>query len=60
MVKIFDVATWIVIILSITNYFGWTSIPWILIQIPAATIGAIWVWAILVVTVILIVNGSNK
>ncbi len=60
MVNIFNVATWIVIILSITNYFGWTSIPWILIQIPAAAIGAIWVWAILVATVIVIVNGSNK
>ena len=60
MVNKFNVATWIVILLSITNYLGWTSIPWILLKVPAAIIGAIWVWAILVATVMVIVNGNNK
>lgn len=60
MVNKFDVATWIVILLSITNYFGWTSIPWILIKIPAAIIGVIWIWAIVVATVMIIVDDNNK
>ena len=51
--------SWMVIILYITNHCGWTSIPWILLKIPAAIIGVIWVWAILVATVILIVNGKQ-
>jgi hypothetical protein len=46
----------IVAILSLTNYFGWTTIPWILIQIPATVIIAIWVWAIVVATIIVINN----
>jgi hypothetical protein len=46
----------IVAILSLTNYFGWTTIPWILIQIPATVIIAIWVWAIIVATIIVINN----
>ena len=60
MVNKFNVATWIVILLSITNYLGWTSRPWILLKVPAAIIGVIWVWAILVATVMVIVNGNNK
>lgn len=45
---------WIVILLSITNYFGWTSIPWILIKIPAAIIAGLWTWAIILATIIVI------
>jgi hypothetical protein len=60
MVNKFNVATWIVILLSITNYFGWTSIPWILLKVPAAIIGVIWIWAIVVATVMIIVNDNNK
>lgn len=45
---------WIVILLSITNYFGWTSIPWILLQIPAAIIVGLWIWAIILATIIVI------
>ena len=46
----------IVAILSLTNYFGWTTIPWILIQIPAAVVIAIWIWAMVVATIIVIKN----
>ena len=60
MVNKFNVATWIVILLSITNYLEWTSIPWILLKVPAAIIGVVWVWAILVATVMVIVNSNNK
>lgn len=49
----------IVAILSLTNYFGWTAIPWILIQIPATVIIAIWVWAIVVATIIVIKNYTK-
>ena len=45
---------WIVILLSITNYFGWTSIPWILIKIPATIIAGLWIWAIILATIIVI------
>ena len=54
MVNKFNVATWIVILLSITNYFGWTSIPWVLIKIPAAIIAGLWIWAIILATIIVI------
>ena len=46
----------IVAILSLTNYFGWTTIPWILIQIPATVVIAIWIWAMVVATIIVIKN----
>ncbi len=46
----------IVAILSLTNYLEWTSIPWILIQIPAAVVIAIWVWAIVIASIIIIKN----
>ena len=49
----------IVAILSLTNYFGWTTIPWILIQIPAAVVIAIWIWAIVVATIIVIKNNTK-
>ena len=49
----------IVAILSLTNYFGWTTIPWILIQIPATVVIAIWVWAIVVATIIVIKNYTK-
>lgn len=49
----------IVAILSLTNYFGWTTIPWILIQIPAAIVIAIWVWAIVIASIIIIKNYNK-
>ena len=49
----------IVAILSLINYFGWTTIPWILIQIPAAVVIAIWVWAIVVASIIIIKNYNK-
>lgn len=54
MINKFTAISWIVITLLITNYFGWTSIPWLILQIPAAIIGVIWVWAIIVATIITI------
>lgn len=60
MINKFQAISYLVATLLLTNYFGWTSIPWILLKIPAAIIGVIWVWAILVATVMVIVNGSNK
>lgn len=54
MINKFTAISWIVITLLITNYFGWTSIPWLILQIPAAIIGVIWVWAIIVATIIVI------
>jgi hypothetical protein len=56
MVNKFNVATWIVILLSITNYLEWTSIPWILLQIPAAVIAVIWIYAIIMASIIIIKN----
>ena len=49
----------IVAILSLTNYFGWTTIPWILIQIPAAIVIAIWIWVMVVATIIVIKNYTK-
>jgi hypothetical protein len=56
MVNKFNVATWIVIILSMTNYFGWTSIPWILLKVPAAIIVGLWIYAIIMASIIIIKN----
>ena len=60
MINKFQAISCLVVTLLLTNYLEWTSIPWILLKIPAAIIGVIWVWAILVATVMVIVNGSNK
>ena len=49
----------IVAILSLTNYFGWTTVPWILIQIPAAIVIVIWIWAMVVATIIVIKNYTK-
>ena len=49
----------IVAILSLTNYFKWTAIPWILIQIPATVIIAIWIWAIIIASIIIIKNYNK-
>lgn len=54
MINKFTAISWIVITLLITNYFGWTSIPWLILQIPATIIGVIWVWAIIVATIIVV------
>ena len=60
MINKFQAISYLVATFLLTNYFGWTSIPWILLKVPAAIIGVIWVWAILVATVMLIINGNNK
>ncbi len=54
MINKFNVISWIVVILLVTNYFGWTSIPWLLLQIPATIIAVIWIWVIIVATIITI------
>jgi hypothetical protein len=59
MMSKFEVISLIVVALSITNYCGWTSIPWILLQVPIAILSITWIWAILVVTVTLIINGKQ-
>ena len=55
----FNVISSVIVILLLTNYFGWTIIPWILIQIPATIIAAIWAWAIVVGTIIFIKNNTK-
>mgnify|MGYP006974358330 CR=1 FL=1 len=60
MINKFQSISCLVVTLLLTNYFGWTSIPWILIKIPAAIIGVLWIWAIVVATVMIIVNGDIK
>ena len=60
MVNKFNVATWIVILLSITNYLEWTSIPWLILQIPAAIIGVIWAWAIIIATIVVADDIKKK
>ena len=54
--KKLNIISLIVAILSLTNYFGWTTIPWILIQIPATVVIAIWIWAIVIASIIIIKN----
>ena len=46
--------------LMITNYLGWTSIPWFLLQIPATVITAIWIWAIILASIITINNARDE
>lgn len=48
--------TCIIVSLLITNSLGWTHIPWLLLQIPAAVIAVIWVWAIVIASIIIIKN----
>jgi hypothetical protein len=55
----FNAISSILAILSLTNYFGWTTIPWILIQVPATIVIAIWIWAIVVATIIVIKNNTK-
>jgi hypothetical protein len=55
----FNAISSILTILSLTNYFGWTTIPWILIQVPATIVIAIWIWAIVVATIIVIKNNTK-
>lgn len=57
--KKLNVISLIVAILSLTNYFGWTTIPWILIQIPATVVIAIWIWAIVIASIIIIKNYNK-
>ena len=57
MISKFGAWTWLIVILLITNYFGWTAIPWMLLKIVAYATSCIWVWVILVATVIFIMNN---
>lgn len=51
--------TCIIVSLLITNSLGWTHIPWLLLQIPAAVIAVIWVWAIIIASIIIIKNYNK-
>ena len=56
MINKFQAISYLVATLLLTNYFGWTSIPWILLQIPATVIAVIWIYAIIMASIITIKN----
>ena len=56
MINKFQAISYLVATLLLTNYFGWTSIPWIILQIPATVIAAIWIYAIIMASIIVIKN----
>ena len=56
MINKFKAISYLVATLLLTNYFGWTSIPWILLQIPATVIVVIWIYAIIMASIIIIKN----
>ena len=53
----FYIWTGIVITLLITNLLEWTTIPWLLLKIVAFATVCVWVWAIIVATILIIING---
>jgi hypothetical protein len=59
MISKFGAWTWLIVILLITNYFGWTAIPWMLLKIVACTTVCVWAWAIIVATIIVIMNSKK-
>ena len=56
MINKFQAISYLVATLLLTNYFGWTSIPWIILQIPATVIAVIWIYAIIMASIITIKN----
>ena len=56
MINKFQAVSYLVATLLLTNYFGWTSIPWIILQIPATVIAVIWLYAIIMASIIVIKN----
>ena len=54
MINKFQAISCLVVTLLLTNYFGWTSIPWIILQIPATVIAVIWIYAIIMASIIII------
>ena len=54
MINKFQAISYLVVTLLLTNYFGWTSIPWIILQIPATVIAVIWIYAIIMASIIII------
>lgn len=54
MLNKFKTINWLVFGLTITNYLGWTNIPWLLLNIPAAIIVVIWIYAIIMASIIVI------
>lgn len=52
--------TCIIVSLLITNSLGWTHIPWLLLQIPAAVIAVIWAWAIIIATIVVADDIKKK
>ena len=56
MINKFQAISYLVATLLLTNYFGWTSIPWIILQIPATVIAVIWLYAIIMASIIVIKN----
>ena len=44
------------VVLSFTNYIGWSSIPWILLKIPGYALCLILAWVLIVSTIIVIKN----
>lgn len=59
MISKFGAWTWLIIILLFTNYFGWTAIPWILLKIVACATSCVWIWAILVATIMVIIDNKK-
>ena len=47
-------ATFIIILLNMINSCGWTSIPWPILMIPSGIIGLVWLYAIIVATILII------
>ena len=56
MINKFQAISYLVATLLLTNYFGWTSIPWIILQIPATVIAVIWLYAIIMASIMIIKN----
>lgn len=55
----FSIWSWLIVIFLLTNYFGWTTIPWMLLKIVAYATGFIWLWGIIVGTIIVIINNTK-
>ncbi len=46
--------------LMITNYLGWTSIPWVLLKISGGVLVGIWVWVLIVAALVVANEIKNK
>ena len=59
MISKFGAWTWLIVILLITNYFGWTAIPIVVLKVMAYPTIAIWIWIIFVATIMIIIDGKK-